>query len=387
MHESEIIQKIESTLGNTDELIIAKAPGRINLIGEHTDYNLGLVLPAAIKKYCYFGLKPNKTSIINVHAVDLNEKCSLDTNSLASQKYLWANFLVGILLEYQKRNINLSGFDCVITSQVPIGAGLSSSSALECSILVALNKFYESNFDNWTLINMSQSSNHNFLGIKGGILDQFSSLFGKEEKVMLMDCNDRSFEYINLPKSDYTWFLVNSCVKHNHLTSAYNDRVNECKAALKTIQKSNPNISHLSEINSIEQIANSYFDSKAIKDRALYIFKENARVKKFVRALRDNDMATCGEVLYDSHNGLSQEYEVSCEELDFLVELTKTDINVLGARMMGGGFGGCTLNLVHKDAIKVFTSKVKDKYSSKFNIAPEFYVAEIGPGAAILQEQ
>ena len=380
------IKKISSALSaNSAQLIIARAPGRINLIGEHTDYNHGLVLPAAISQSCYFGLKANGTQLINAVALDLDEKCTIDLTNLSKTNQLWANFLSGILLEFKKRNIVLHGFDCALTSEVPIGAGMSSSSALECSILTALNHFYGAELDNWELITMSQSANHEFIGIQGGILDQFASLFGQKDKVMLMDCSDRSFQYITQPTSDYTWLLIDTCVKHNHLTSAYNDRVQECQQALEHIQQSYPDILSLSEIHNLSEIAGCVFDKQLIENRAHYVIEENERVRAFVSALLANDLSRCGDLLYAAHDGLANKYEVSCPELDYLVELSKTDERLLGARMMGGGFGGCTINLIHKSAVSSFRSQVASAYTKEFNIVPEFYEVELSAGAELVK--
>ncbi len=382
--ENDIKKLIQEELKTNNDIILTKAPGRINLIGEHTDYNQGLVLPAAINKFCYFGLKPNNKNEINFSALDLNDRLTINILDLQKSDKPWANFLIGILLEFKHKGISIKGFDCALTSQVPIGAGMSSSSAMECSMLTALNKFFTANYNNWDLIEISQRSNHNFLGIKGGILDQFSSLFGQEGKCMFMDCSDRSYEYFTIPESDFSWLLINSNVKHDHLTSGYNVRVQECKQALSAIKEKHPTIRHLSQFRTTEKLSGIIFPNKNSKLRAEFIVEENSRVRSFTSALASNDMQRCGELLYASHQGLSQKYEVSCPELDLLVELTKEFPDVLGARMMGGGFGGCTINLLHEESIIDFKNFVSSHYKNAFNIDPEFYAVHFDDGAQLM---
>ena len=377
--------KLDAYLGGADDILYVRAPGRINLIGEHTDYNNGLVLPGAINKYMYFAASPNGTNEINATAIDLNESIVLDLSNLIKTNRLWADYLTGILLEFKKRNIQLSGFDCALTSQVPIGAGISSSSALECAFLVGIKELHGLDIDNWELIKMSQSSNHNFLGIKGGILDQFSSLFGKRDKIMLLDCDSLDYQYVTIPTNKYTWLLINTNVQHNHLNSGYNDRVKECGTALKDVQKTYPDVQHLSSIKDLYDLSLIHFSNPIIEKRARYIVEENARVKSFITAIEKSQFEKCGELLYASHKGLQENYEVSCKELDFLVDHLKDNSSVLGSRMMGGGFGGCTINLVEESTVLEITDLVSTSYFEAFGIEPAFYVVEISEGAERLR--
>ena len=372
---------LNESLSASNEIIYVRAPGRINLIGEHTDYNNGLVLPGAIDKYMYFACSLNDSSKVNATAIDINESTTLDLNDLKKTKYLWADFLTGILLEFKKLGFNMMGFDCSFTSEVPIGAGLSSSSALECSFLFGIKELYQLEIPNWDLIKMSKSSNHNFLGIKGGILDQFSSLFGQKEKIMLLDCNNLEYEYVDLPPNDYTWLLINTCVKHNHIESGYNDRVKECTRALADIQKVFPKAKHLSSITDSQALSKVIFSSPVLKKRAKYIVEENARVRSFIKYLTKEQYDECGLLLYGSHEGLSKEYEVSCPELDFLVDDLRNHKSVIGSRMMGGGFGGCTINLIEADAIQGIKDQVSVNYKNKFGIEAKFYNVNISNGA------
>jgi len=376
--------KLDRCLSATTNVIYCRAPGRINLIGEHTDYNNGLVLPAAIDKYMYFAILPNDSRTIKATAIDVEQSLSIDLDNLDKTRYDWADYLVGILIQFRKRGVALEGFECAFTSDIPIGAGLSSSSALECAFMVGIQELYKTSYDNWELINISQSSNHSFLGIKGGILDQFASLFGKEDHLMLLDCATNDFGYTRMPPSSLSILLINTCVRHNHLTSGYNDRVSECQQALLDIKKALPVIQHLSEISKVEEIAAVSFSSVVIASRAKYIIEENARVRKFVDSMLNVDFLTCGQLLYASHEGLSQDYVVSCKELDYLVALLRSDSAVLGSRMMGGGFGGCTINLVKKTSIVEVSAKVIDAYYREFGLSPELITVNIGQGAGII---
>lgn len=384
MHSSnfeEIKQILDLALNSDGQVIYVKSPGRINIIGGHTDYNKGLVLPGAIDRYMYLACVPNNTNFINVVAIDKKQEYKIDLNKLEKCNLLWVNFLIGILIEFKNNGVELFGFDCSFTSEVPIGAGMSSSSALECAFLMGLNVLFDSKFEKWDLINMSQSSNHNFLGLNGGILDQFASLFGKKDRIIFLDCDSLKYQYASIPASKYSWILINTCVKHNLIDSGYNDRVKECQQALSDIQKIDANITSLSDAN-VDLISKIKFSSDTIRNRAKYIVEENLRVRSFISALEKGDFQTCGQVLYATHEGLSKEYEVSCPELDFIVDILKDKSYVLGSRMMGGGFGGCTINIVENNSIEQIKKAVIQPYTEKFNLQPEFYTVEISEGAS-----
>ncbi len=385
MVPNHIFHNLTAALGREPNFSIARAPGRVNLIGEHTDYTNGLVLPGAIDRRLYFAFRPNGTSIINATAIDLDDTYDIQLDQLQKSEKQWVNFIIGILLEFKQRGIQLKGFDCAFTSEVPIGAGLSSSSALECVILIGLRELFgATQLDNWEMIKMSKSSNHNFLEIKGGVMDQFASLFGKENHVMLLDCNSSEYEYVQLPDSEYTWLLINSCVNHNHLTSGYNDRVHECRQALSDIQVHHPDVKHLGNIQDSRLLQEVVFHSDTVSKRAHYVVAENARVRAFVQALKSNDWNSCGQLLYSSHQGLSKLYEVSSPELDFLVDLIREMEGVLGARMMGGGFGGSTINLVHKSKVATIKADISRQYQNVYSMEPEFIDVHISEGAGMI---
>jgi len=380
-HQLEQVLTQADKLLEGGELVCVRAPGRVNLIGEHTDYNQGLVVPGAIDRYMYFAAKPRAGQVIRATAVDTGETISIDLTDLKKTSLLWGDFLVGILLQLEKRGFQLSGFDCMLTSEVPIGAGMSSSAALECAFLVGLRELFGLQLSRWDLIDISQASNHEFLGVKGGILDQFASLYGKKDEIMVLDCDSRDYRYWSIPSSNYTWLLINTCVKHNHVTSGYNDRVRECQQALADIQKVYPATPHLSAIAKLEDIADVQFSSETAQKRANYIIAENQRVRDFTERLSQGDFVACGELLYASHQGLSELYEVSCPELDFMVNSIREVEGVLGSRMMGGGFGGCTINLVHKDSVDTIKTVIDADYKATFGMEAEYYPVAISDGA------
>lgn len=359
---------------------IVRAPGRINLIGEHTDYNNGFVFPAAIDRYVYLAFSANLLSTNSrVIAKDLGDSSIIRLDSLEKTDIAWKNFLSGILLQFKEQGHTLRDFNCLIQSTIPIGAGMSSSSALECGFAKGIAHLNKIDLTNWEIVDMSHKSNHEYLGIKGGIMDQFSSLFGKKEYGMILDCLDRSHSYVPINLEAYQWVLINSNVKHELLTSGYGDRVKECKEAESIL-----------EISTLRSLSLEHLESHKHKlseiqyNRAKFVLEENERVHTFAEALKLQNTESLGDLLYQSHDGLQNEYEVSCEELDFLVDTSRKIDAVLGARMMGGGFGGCTINLMKKSDIEETILKIEDAYFSKYAIRPEHYLVEIVDGINIL---
>ena len=364
--------------------VVIKAPGRINLIGEHTDYNLGLVLPAAIDRCIIFAFKPNNSCACRIHALDVEEFVQIKLENLEKGDQLWANYLRGILLQFQERSLLLQGFDCVFAGTIPIGSGLSSSAALDCGFIKGVSELHVHNLTDWDVVTISNQSNNNFLDIQSGILDQFSSVFGKKGQCMMMDCKTRDYNYHTLLLGDYSFVLINTNVKHETLTSGYNDRPSECKEVVRKLN------AHENRVESLRDVDLSMIDkhkdklSKKLYNRARFIVEENQRVLSFVKAMKERDNASLGNLLLESHQGLADLYEVSCDELNLLVHLAMKEEHVLGSRMMGGGFGGCTLSLIRRDEIGRVTARITSTYKKETGITPEVYQVSLEDGVQVL---
>ncbi len=371
---------------DTKPTLLVRAPGRINLIGEHTDYNNGLVFPAAIDKSMYFAFRENNSNRYNLVAHDKSSSISVSMHDLDTDK-LWGKYCIGVIQEFDKLGFTPQGFDCLFLSEIPIGAGVSSSAALECGLAKGLDAMIKSGLDNWELVRLGNRSENNFLGIQSGILDQFSSIFGKEGQAMLMDCNSQSFEYYPVDLHPYSLVLINTNVKHSHLTSGYNDRPTECKEIVTIARNHNINLDNLSQLSNAQLLSLQDKMSDIHYRRAQFILDENQRVIEFKEALLSKNFQKLGDLLYASHHGLQHLYEVSCMELDLLIELSRQEQSIIGARMMGGGFGGCTLNLIlSKDKANVIDNITKAYYQQTGIEATSYYI-NIGNGVELVNNR
>lgn len=340
-----------------------RSPGRINIIGEHTDYNNGFVLPAAINKEMYFAVAPNSTGTFRMFAYDLNEKAEIRTSDVTVQtNKTWTNYLLGVIDQLAKRGIRVGGVDVVVGGTIPIGAGVSSSAAMECGFLFALNNIFSLGLETMEMVKMAQMAEHEFAGVKCGIMDQFAVMFGKKDAVMRLDCRSLDFEYKNLKLDNYSILLCDTGVKHSLASSEYNKRRQECEKGVSVVSQ------HFQGINSLRDVSTEQLQhcsgelSQRTFDQCSYVIEENIRLNNACIALENNDLKTLGQMMYASHEGLKTKYKVSCPELDTLVEIACSTEGVIGARMMGGGFGGCTINIVHKDALENFEAKVRERY-------------------------
>ncbi len=361
--------------------VAVQSPGRINLIGEHTDYNDGYVLPAAIDKKTVMQLKRNGTAHqATVVASNLNESFSFDLQNFSPLPGGWQNYIMGVVHELQKLNADIHGFDAEFEGDIPIGGGMSSSAALECSLAFALNEMFDLGFDKWQLIKASQMAEHNFVGIKCGIMDQFASMMGKKDQVMLLDCRSLEYSYFPLELGAYQILLLNTNVSHSLASSEYNTRRSECEEGVALLKKENPVISSLRDV-SLEQLV-SHRDRmpKRIFRRIHHVVSENKRVLEATNALLGNNPDVLGKLVYQSHFSLQNDYEVSSPELDFLVQQTIDKDYILGSRMMGGGFGGCTINIIEKGRVAEFVDKVSVTYRNQFGFHPTPYSVSIENG-------
>lgn len=366
--------------------ITARAPGRINLIGEHTDYNEGFVMPAAVDRHMDMHLQRNGDArLCRLIAEDIEEVYEFDLDAIQPiEGGGWRNYLLGVIADLQKQGAQLTGFEGRFGGTVPIGSGMSSSAALECSLAVGLNHLFELGFDKPQLIQAAQMAEHHFVGIQVGIMDMFASVMGKKDRVILLDCRSLEFEYLPLELGAYELILLNSKVSHALADSAYNDRRAACEAGVELLRAKYPEIKSLRDV-SFQQLEDAKSDLPApIYGRCLHIVTENMRVQVVKKALEVSDLAQLGQQLYASHGSLQHLYEVSAPELDFLVDFSRDRPEVLGGRMMGGGFGGCTINLVRADQANAFIDATAAAYRTQFSIDLEPYRVAIEDGARVL---
>lgn len=375
-----IKEKYISKFGNGDGTRVFRSPGRINLIGEHTDYNNGFVLPASVDKAVYFVIAPREDDQVTLYAADLDETYSFSLNDLSKPSHSWPHYQLGIVEQIQKKGLAIGGFQAAFGGNVPVGAGLSSSAALECCLLFALNEMYGLNLDRFSIVKMSQKAENEYVGVQCGIMDQFASAFGKEESVIRLDCRSLEYEYFPFPMNDYLIVLCDTSVKHSLASSEYNTRRLECEKGTSILQKYDPNVLSLRDAS--PALVETHQDELGdiVYRRCKFITEEIQRVQDACDLLVQGNLSDFGKKMYETHFGLQHEYEVSCPELDFLVDQTLDDPAVLGARMMGGGFGGCTINLVKKDAVDIFEQKMKKAYLEKYAIDLPCYQVKITDG-------
>jgi len=365
--------------------VIVDSPGRINIIGEHTDYNLGYVLPTAIDKRIRFTLERNNTDTqCEIRSKGYEKALVVDLKHIAPSNTQWENYILGVLYEIYKRSKELKGFQCTIESDLPVGAGVSSSAALECGLAFGLNELFDLGLSKHEIVVLSRDAEHNYLGTKCGIMDQFTSVMSKKDHVILLDCKSMEYSYVPFSIAPFKLVLLNSNVSRSLASSEYNTRRKECEEGVAILQKKYPYVASLSDA-SLEMIKASKTDmNPKVLDRCTYVVQENNRVLDAVEALNKGDLKTLGTLMYQTHEGLRTLYQVSCRELDFLVDFSKNLVEVLGARLMGGGFGGCTINLVHEDAVVSFIQSVSVAYKKEFNIKLTSFEGHPSVGTTLL---
>ncbi|MEZ4962534.1 MAG: galactokinase [Saprospiraceae bacterium] len=368
------------------EGITVQAPGRINIIGEHTDYNDGFVLPAAIDKKTTVVMRRNGTSsTANLTDSKQQTSFSFDLRNFAPHEKGWHNYVMGVVHELQVLGAEIGGFDAGFRGDVPIGSGMSSSAALECSFAFALNELFQLGFDKWQLIKASQMAEHHFVGIKCGIMDQFASVMGKHDQVMLLDCRSLEFQYFPFEPGDYQLLLLNSNVSHSLASSEYNTRRSECEEGVAILKKEIPEITNLRDVGLGQLLACRAKLPEPVFRRCHHVVAENLRVLDATKSLLDSNFKKLGELMYQSHFSLQNDYEVSCPELDFLVTQTLEKAYIPGSRMMGGGFGGCTINIVEKQRVGEFVEQVSKSYRNQFGVDLTPIEVAIEDGAKILK--
>ena len=377
---------------NYAPLLAVQSPGRINLIGEHTDYNHGFVLPAAIDKYIQVAIGKRTDGAIHMVALDLGQTIILPIHHLAPHATSWVNYLIGVVHQVlEKINTKddlIKGFDICIQGNIPSGAGLSSSAAVECAVLFALNELYQLQLTKMEMALMAQKAEHQFAGVKCGLMDMFASLHGQKNKVILLDCASLNYTYYPLVLKDYSIVLFDTQIKHALASSEYNTRRLECEQGLKMIQEKYPSIKTFRDI-SIEKVEeclafNHNSTNAKIYQRCKYVVEEIERVQLAVKDLAAGDMLAFGKKMFATHEGLSKLYEVSCPELDFLVEAVKQNQNVIGARMMGGGFGGCTINIIKNSELEAISQEIAANYLSAYQQPLAIYSTSIEAGTHLI---
>lgn len=365
------------------EALIIRSPGRINLIGEHLDYNMGFVLPAAINKAIWLGIQKRDDLEIVLYSIDYDDNYQTKLYHISPSGKLWPDYILGVVKQIQKSHSFKQGFNIVFGGDIPPGAGLSSSAALECATAYALNELFGLDYEKMDLVRIGQAAENEFVGVKCGIMDQFASVFGKKDHLIRLDC--RNLEYVHVPfdANGVKILLFDTRVKHSLADSAYNERREQCEKGVALIQQFHPEVSSLRDAS--QKILDTYVKNtdETVYRRCSYVVSEIRRLLEGCEDLEKNDLPSFGRRMFETHAGLKDLYEVSCKELDLLIDLVKDNPDVIGARMMGGGFGGCTINLVHTEAAETIIKSVSDAYLKETGTEMLTYEVEIEDGTGI----
>ncbi len=364
--------------------LIAFAPGRINLIGEHTDYQEGFVFPAAVEKGIWVAIQKNNLGVCQLYSLDFDQEFKFELEAFSPKKGHWATYVMGMVALLKQAGYSIQGFDLVIGGNIPVGSGLSSSAALSVAIGTAISGLFDFQISKKSIALYSHKSEHLFAGVNCGIMDPYASAFGVKDKALLLDCRTTTHQEVPVILGDYSLILVNSKVKHSLADSAYNERRESCEESVRILQASFPEIKTLRDlaISDLEKV--EIILPPTLFPKAKHVITECNRVHDAAKALKNGDLKTFGSLLKASHQSLSNDFEVSCPELDFLAEKSWQLDGVLGSRMMGGGFGGCTINLVKNSELDSFKSQIGDSYLDKFGINTEFIPVMISDGAQLV---
>lgn len=358
--------------------ITVQSPGRINLIGEHTDYNLGFVLPAAINKYVTVEIEERNDELIELISINNQQTYRTSLSEIHQSTLHWPDYTLGVVSELQKASHSIKGFSAIISGNIPVGSGLSSSAAYECAMVFALNEVFNLGLTKQEMVQLAQAAENNFVGLQCGIMDMFASMMGKENHAIRLDCRSLDYEYFPVVLGDFKIVLLDTQVKHSLASSEYNTRRKECEIGINLIKQKYPSIQSLRDATL--NMVNDCITDITVKKRCTFIVEEIERVLNACTLLNEGKLAEFGREMYATHNGLSRQYEVSCQELDFLVNECLGYKEILGARMMGGGFGGCIISLMHKDAIDNITGRMASLYKRNMQKEMLVYVADIVNG-------
>jgi len=361
---------------------IFRSPGRINLIGEHTDYNDGFVLPAAIDRHVYIAISPRNDGRIRIAAVDFPGIHEGKITDAGKSALGWPDYALGVLAGFRERGIEPSGFDMLVGSDLPVGAGLSSSAAYSCAVGYALNQVFDARLDRVDMICIAQQAEHRYAGVLCGIMDPFASMYGQRGHLVRLDCRSLEHHYVPFNAPGLSLLLLNTNVKHSLASSAYNRRREECATGLEWVRSAYPDVASLRDVNESMLDRCVAPRDKVIDDRCRYVVQENARLLALCEDMEAGDLVAAGNRMFQTHDGLSRMYDVSCPELDYLVEVVLDRDGVYGARMMGGGFGGCTINLVRTDIIDDLVSELSASYEADNGRSLSAIVVNIGGGTS-----
>ncbi|MFN8252482.1 MAG: galactokinase [Ferruginibacter sp.] len=387
LNEKTITESFKKIFDTTDEPMIVRSPGRVNIIGEHTDYNDGFVLPAAIDKSAYVAVTKRNDNIVSLFATDFDEAHETTLDHIAKTDKHWPDYILGIVDQLQKTNAPITGFNLLVAADIPIGAGLSSSAALECASVFALNELFGLQLTKAEMAHIAQHAEHEFAGVKCGVMDMFASLFGKKDHVINLDCRSLFYEYVPLKLNGYKLLLLNTNVKHKLSSSEYNTRRQQCEQGVAWVKERVPAVKALRDITS--DMLDKYVlpRNMLIYQRCKYVVDEDNRLLQACADLKKGDISALGKKMFATHDGLSKEYEVSCKELDFLVDHVRNNKAVLGARMMGGGFGGCTINIVKEEAIEKLVEELTPAYKAATGLDLSYYVASLEDGTRVISKK
>ena len=375
--KEQLLAKFRELYGEGASLFTS--PGRINLIGEHTDYNGGFVFPGAVDKGIMAAIRPNGTERVRAWSLDMNEASEFGLGEADKPAQSWARYIFGVCREVQKRGGRIGGFDTVFAGDVPLGAGMSSSAALESTYAFALNELWQCGIDKFELAKIGQATEHNYCGVNCGIMDQFASVFGKRGNLIRLDCRSLEYEYFPFDPKGYRLVLLDSRVKHELVGSPYNDRRASCERVARVLGQEFLRGATMEQLDAVKgQISEEDYK------RARYVIGEERRVLDVCDALGRGDYETVGRRMYETHWGMSKDYEVSCEELDFLAEVAEA-CGVTGSRIMGGGFGGCTINLVKDERYDDFIAKAREQFAARYGHEPKVYDVVISDGSRRLE--
>ena len=367
----------------SEEPLLVSSPGRINLIGEHTDYNQGFVLPAAIDKAVYVAVSKRSDNEIHLYSQNFQERSEFNLHDLQPQKG-WPTYVLGVVDQLRQGSHAITGFNLVLAGDIPVGAGLSSSAAVECATVFALNELFALGISRMEMVRMAQRAEHRFAGVQCGIMDMFASLMGKKDQVIKLDCRSLEYAYEPLKLDQYSLVLFNTNVKHELASSAYNERRQQCEQGVAWIQEHHPEVQSLRDVT-VNMLSEWVFPrDPLIYQRCRFVVEENLRLLSVCDDLERGDLKELGKKMFATHHGLRKSYEVSCTQLDFLVDAVRGEPGVLGARMMGGGFGGCTINLIEHAQIESITQRIAKAYHEVMKLELTAYTVKTSDGTRMI---